>query len=309
LLRRIISDFGADHAFGQVPKKLKEHYGISVPISAVRDITEHHAEEIYRRDTTAFKQEQTAKLPKEIVIAESDGSMVPIVEEDQEELKVRGDRRKAKRCVYCEARLSLAREQGSITPIFAGTFGSVDKAGKQLLHCVEMVGIGKKTKVHCVGDGAQWIANQVEDKFGTNGNYLIDFYHLCEYLSAAAPTCAPGQEKRWLEMQKEQLKDNHAQAVLMELLNHLEKQGDKESPVKDCHRYIQNRLHQLDYKTAIERNLPIGSGEIESAHRYIIQKRLKTAGTWWKKINAEYMLAMRICRANEEWDNYWNMAA
>jgi hypothetical protein len=284
LLRRIISDFGADHAFGQVPKKLKEHYGISVPISAVRDITEHHAEEI-------------------------DGSMVPIVEEDQEGLKVKGDRRKAKRCIYCEARLSLAREQRTITPIFAGTFGSVDKAGKQLLHCVEMVGIGKKTKVHCVGDGAQWIANQVEDKFGTNGNYLIDFYHLCEYLSAAAPTCAPGQEKRWLEIQKEQLKDNHAQAVLMELSNYLERQGDKESPVKDCHRYIQNRLHQLDYKTAIERNLPIGSGEIESAHRYIIQKRLKTTGTWWKKINAEYMLAMRICRANEEWDNYWNMAA
>jgi hypothetical protein len=36
--------------------------------------------------------------------------------------------------------------------------------------------------VHCVGDGARWIANQVEEKFGSNGTYLIDFYHLCQEL-------------------------------------------------------------------------------------------------------------------------------
>jgi hypothetical protein len=27
--------------------------------------------------------------------------------------------------------------------------------------------------------------------------------------------------------------------------------------------------------------LPIGSGEIESAHRYVFQTRLKIAGGWW----------------------------
>jgi hypothetical protein len=31
--------------------------------------------------------------------------------------------------------------------------------------------------------------------------------------------------------------------------------------------------------------LPIGSGEIESAHRYVIQNRLKIAGAWWKMEN------------------------
>ena len=29
-LQRVITDFGADHAFGQVSKKLHEHYGIEV---------------------------------------------------------------------------------------------------------------------------------------------------------------------------------------------------------------------------------------------------------------------------------------
>jgi len=52
--------------------------------------------------------------------------------------------------------------------------------------------------------------------------------------------------------------------------------------------------------------LPIGSGEIESAHRYIIQERLKITGAWWKEENAADMLALRINRANRNWESYWN---
>ena len=41
-LQRAITDFGADKAFGKVPKKLKEHYGIEVPESMAREITERN---------------------------------------------------------------------------------------------------------------------------------------------------------------------------------------------------------------------------------------------------------------------------
>jgi hypothetical protein len=51
--------------------------------------------------------------------------------------------------------------------------------------------------------------------------------------------------------------------------------------------------------------LAIGSGEIESAHRYVIQERLKLSGAWWKATNADYMLALRVVRANKQWDDYW----
>jgi len=55
----------------------------------------------------------------------------------------------------------------------------------------------------------------------------------------------------------------------------------------------------------LENGLPIGSGEIESAHRYIIQRRLKVAGAWWKADNLKSMLSLRVLRANGDWDNYW----
>ena len=57
----------------------------------------------------------------------------------------------------------------------------------------------------------------------------------------------------------------------------------KRAPIRALVRYMKNRPGQFEYKTAIDQQLPIGSGKIESAHRSLIQKRLKLPGAWWKK--------------------------
>jgi len=44
--------------------------------------------------------------------------------------------------------------------------------------------------------------------------------------------------------------------------------------------------------------LPIGLGEIESAHCYVAQKRLKLPGAWWLSERAEHVLALQINRLN-----------
>ncbi len=107
--------------------------------------------------------------------------------------------------------------------------------------------------------------------------------------------------------QKTRLKTSQANAVLHQLQTHLESPAvqDSEAPVRQCHRYFNNRPGQLNYQDAIERDLPIGSGEIESAHRYIVQQRMKRHGAWWRADNAEHMLALRLNRANRLWDTYW----
>ncbi|MFZ4537043.1 hypothetical protein [Propionivibrio sp.] len=48
---------------------------------------------------------------------------------------------------------------------------------------------------------------------------------------------------------------------------------------------------------------------MESAHRYIIQKRLKLSGAWWKPENAQAMLNLRVTRANGGWNRYWDAIA
>jgi hypothetical protein len=81
-LQRVITDFGADHEFGLVPKKLKEHYGIGLSASTVRAVTERHAGQIHQQQeliTDQFKVEGC-----KILIGEIDGSMIPIVKIDEE---------------------------------------------------------------------------------------------------------------------------------------------------------------------------------------------------------------------------------
>ena len=302
-LQRAMTDFGADHAFGQVPKKLQEHYGIEMPVSTIRKTTEFHAEQMHQQ--REMKELPLTTLGCRQQIGEIDGCMLPIVAISEAE----GDKRKHKKLHWQEARLALVHEQGRVTPKFDATFGGrVDDAGQALVNCAVAAGFGTQTHWHGVGDGARWIADQVSAQFGVQASYLIDFFHVCEYLTAASKIIAKDNTQSWMETQKNLLKNNNVSTVLSTLMPYIEDDeiDNDKAPVRACHRYLSNRIDQLDYKGAIEKDLPIGSGEIESAHRYVIQKRLKLSGAWWKVTHVGSMLALRVVRANDDWCKYWD---
>lgn len=306
LLQRRITDFGADDAFGEVKAKVKEHYGFTPPDHSARTITEKHAENI--RESEAL-QNVLPEFGAEIVVGQTDGSMIPIVtikpkktDEDP------SDSRKRRDLGWSETRLSIAYVPGVVIPIFNATMEKgPDNAGDQLLDCVIRAGGGENSKIHGVGDGATWIANQLDRILPGQATYLIDFMHLCEYLEPASKVCCPKDSSGWLDQHKALMKEGKIFDVISALEPHIEPKAskDEDSPVRKCHRYITNRIDQFDYKHAIETDLPIGSGKIESGHRYIIQKRLKLASAWWLETNAHNMLALRVLRANGGWDNYW----
>lgn len=308
LLQRRITDFGADHTFGKVKLKLKEHYGFTPPDHAARTITEKHAKNI--RETESYKN-TLPEFGAEIIVGETDGCTVPIVtirpkltDEDSP------DGRKRRVLSGKEARLALAYTPEMVTPIFNATMEKekgADKAGDQLLDCVIRSGGGKNSKVHCVGDGAKWITNQLSRVLPGQFVYTIDFMHFCEYLEPASKVCYPNDSPAWLAKHKAMMKEGNVLDVIKALEPHIElTTSDKpEPPVKSCHRYLSNRPGQFDYKSAIDADLPIGSGKIESGHRYVIQARLKIAGAWWLQTNADNMLALRVLRENGGWEDYW----
>lgn len=237
------------------------------------------------------------------LIGEMDGTNVPVVIIPEKSKKSRvKDRRKLRQVGWREARLSLARRPESVTATYRATMGGVTEAGKQLKACFVEAGGGGQTRLHCVGDAAAWIINQVEQCFGERATYLIDFFHVSEYLSEAAEEIAGEKKVEWLKAQQERMKRNRANEVI-ETLNVRKEVG--ESAARICQRYLSNHEQYLDYKTALEEGLPIGSGEVEGGHRWIIQKRLKLSGAWWKEENAEKMLALRVVRANNDWQSYW----
>lgn len=249
-LQRRVTDFGADVAFGRVPAQLQEHYGIEAPVSAVRTITEAQAHQIQaqeRRQTTLPAQGVAW------VIAETDGSMIPIVETSPPETGAAGgDRRKTRHVCWQEARLSCAHAQGSVTPRLAATLGAPEGVGEQLRDCAIRVGLGQTSRVHSVGDGAPWIADQVQRGFGAQGTYLVDFYHVSEYLVAAAACCAPAMSAQWLAQQQLRLKQNEVAEVQAALASYLEaaEVAEPAAPVRRCARYLANRPGPFDYRRA-----------------------------------------------------------
>ena len=305
-LQRTVTDFGADLPFARVMDKLVEHYGIVLGESTIRHITQGHAQKMFEASENAIPSWPSQSGASAVVIIEMDGGMVPIVEPDT----TGADKRRGKKLQWKEARICLAHPQGSKTLAYGGTLqGDENTAGQQLLACATQAGFGRHTHIHAVGDGAPWIADQVEDQFGSQGRYLLDFYHVCEYLGAAGGVIAGDAVARtaWMDEQKQRLKTQQADKVLQALQPHLEPLdiADSDAPVRQCHRYLSRRLDQIDYQSALAQGLPIGSGEIESAHRYIVQKRLKLPGAWWRAANAEHMLALRLNRANRYWNDYW----
>lgn len=294
-LQRVLTDFGAEVSFGRAVARVREHYGIAVPVEAVRQHTLRHGKVI------ATLSQTTPQTPAQTLITQMDGSMIPVMQPGSGK-----DARQGRSLFWREARLCSARVQGQTTALYGATLGSVETASWLWRATAQAAGLGERTRVHGVGDGAPWILDKFTENFGTQGRYLLDFYHVSEYLAAAAQVIKPRNPKGWLHRQQGRLLENQVAGVLRALHPHQEDPETTDHPVRAAYQYLHPRRDQLDYAAACAKKLPIGSGEIESGHRHIIQQRLKLAGCWWKETHAQAMLNLRIARANNLWNTYWS---
>jgi hypothetical protein len=299
-LERAITDFGVDIPFGQVAAKLQEHYGISVAVCAARTITERVACDLAEADCLPAESDSHTT---DRLIAETDGGMIPIVKTQADA----PDARKGKVLYWREAKVCLVQRQGETVPKVGITMGGPAEAGLLMKQLALALGFNARTHLHCVGDGAQWIADQIEVQFGAQGRFLVDLFHVCDYLAPASKVCAPDAARDWLQSRKKRLLAGQAADLIAELKLHVEpKSVDEEhAPVRAAWRYLANRLEQLDYPRALALDLPVGSGAIESAHRYLVQARLKRPGAWWREDMAQAMLNLRVMRQNRLWEAYW----
>ena len=83
-------------------------------------------------------------------------------------------------------------------------------------------------------------------------------------------------------------------------------QGQGEKSSQNLAEYLERFQDAVHYQRFRSWGLPIGSGEIESAHRYIPQKRLKIPGATWHPDTINPMLALRVLRANDWWSDFWS---
>lgn len=157
-----------------------------------------------------------------------------------------------------------------------------------------------KTNLVFITDGASWIKNWIEETYPYS-YAILDYYHACEHLHEFAEQCFGKDIKSkedWCNKQKELLLDYQVKIVMKNINKTNAGEKDKEKLLK----YYDNNLTRMNYK--LYKNMGcgiIGSGAIESAHRTVIQKRMKLSGQHWTRKGVHNMLRLRIVSMNKQW--------
>jgi hypothetical protein len=85
--------------------------------------------------------------------------------------------------------------------------------------------------------------------------------------------------------------------------------GDKAKEAEQLIAYYQAKKDRMDYAHYKQIGCGIiGSGAIESAHRTVIQKRMKLSGQRWSKQGAQNMLNLRVINKNQQWGKIIEMS-
>lgn len=141
-----------------------------------------------------------------------------------------------------------------------------------------------------------------------NLTFILDRPHLKQHLyeGAEAIGLAGLERHKWVNDKLRLIDAGDVRQVIRTFKKY---RGLGSERIANLFEYLKRFKDAVDYDYFRAMGLPIGSGEVESAHRYIPQKRLKIPGATWHPDTVNPMLALRIIRANGWWDDFWLRAS
>ncbi|MFI5105473.1 MAG: hypothetical protein ACHP79_11150, partial [Terriglobales bacterium] len=197
-------------------------------------------------------------------------------------------------------------------PILDGSFLGPDEILEVLTMRLHQVGAAQADVVAFRADGAPWIWERLEwvsKRLGLKNkqiSYGLDWCHAVHHVSLALETLAPEKDRqRIFKKLRKWLKQGGWAKVVGDLLDRAWKaELDETAPVWTEINYLERHgeAGRLDYAKFRRRNLPVGSGAIESAIRRVINLRMKGNSIFWNEENAEGMLALRGLVLSRRWN-------
>lgn len=153
-----------------------------------------------------------------------------------------------------------------------------------------------------ITDGAEWIRHYLQANY-PEATHILDYFHAVERLGEFAKTMFKSDAEReaWVETQETLLKAGRVACVLktLETLTPL-----NQAAREDCQKlitYYRNNQSRMAYEEYRRRGLMIGSGPMESAHRTVLQARMKRSGQHWKTTGAKSMINLRVALKSGQW--------
>jgi hypothetical protein len=156
------------------------------------------------------------------------------------------------------------------------------------------------------------LAKAAAKKRNVEVTIVVDLMHVLEYLWRAAHVfCAVGSESAegWVQQRLMWLLQGRPAgkiATAMRQSARVAKLADAElATVLDTADYLQDYAPYMRYGRAIVGGLPIATGVIEGACRYLVKDRMDRGGARWTLDGAEAVLRLRALRASGDFDAYW----
>ena len=69
--------------------------------------------------------------------------------------------------------------------------------------------------------------------------------------------------------------------------------------------YFSRNRERMRYPDSRAQNLFVGSGVVEAGCKIAIGARLKCSGIFWSVLGANAIIALRCCRLNGRFEDYW----
>ena len=181
-----------------------------------------------------------------------------------------------------------------------GIIGSVDDFRYHVLALAKRNDYDYCSEVIVITDGARWIMPFVEKTF-PRATHILDKFHAKENASKFANAVKRGKNQKDLYTKK---------------LNELIDAGDVEGllkatePYKDWkprngilnfHTYVDSHKQCMDYPQYEKKGYFVGSGAIESCHRYVMQNRMKQPGQRWNVETGQGILSLKSRYESGNW--------
>ena len=158
-------------------------------------------------------------------------------------------------------------------------------------------------RVVFLSDGAKWQWKWAEAEY-PKALQILDFYHVMEHIGHWLGHCfkSTKQVDKRLKTIGHILKHKGVNSMENYLANIPRKTPKQQQTYEQLKTYIANNRTRMNYPQYLAKGLLIGSGAIESAHRTVLQRRMKLAGQRWSKKGLSHMIKLRTLKMSGGWD-------
>jgi hypothetical protein len=138
--------------------------------------------------------------------------------------------------------------------------------------------------------------------------WVLDFFHVCGYLSKVAEALFGARGQRWAARMRQWLGQRRqgVSQVLRSAMQHYNRRNLSKAAAREfwkAYRYLRRHGRWMDYPRYRRAGLPLGSGVTEAACKTVFTQRLKRSGMRWHPESGQVIVDLRVLYLSGIWSD------